>query len=198
MRRGLRQSVIINNFFTLASIIIITVTLVLYTKYIRPSKTIKEKVEKKIERLSCQNDNLSTAILFNQKLLNDSIKALNNGYYKLHGGYVKSIYSKSIIEDFISLNELNDYYMKAIDKEAKKDIKKFLLINYDIIEYDKNDIKNKKINRGFYSGSILTSFRVNGSEIFRFNSGFKFYDKNEIKSTIDCAIKVYRNHVQKL
>ncbi|MFA9374955.1 MAG: hypothetical protein ACERKK_12450 [Poseidonibacter sp.] len=198
MRRGLRQSIIINNFFTLASIIIITVTLVLYTKYIQPSKTTKEKVEKKVERLSCQNDNYSTAILFNQKLLNDSIKALNNGYYKLHGGYVKSIYSKSIIEDFISIDELNAYFKNAIKSNPKKDIKKFLLINYDIIEYDKNDVKNKKQNRGFYSGSILTSFRVNGNEIFRFNSDFKFYDKNEIKSTIDCAIKVYKNHVQKL
>lgn len=198
MKRRQRQSLIINNFFTLASIIMITVSLVLYSKFILPDDSSTKILKKKVEKLSCQSDNFSTSKIFNQKLLNKSIKPLSNGYYKIHGGYIKSIYSESIIEDFISLSEINSFYTNSIGNEAKKDIKKFLLINYDIIEYDKKDIKNKNKNKKFQSGSILTSFRVNGNEIFRFNTDFKFYDKKEIKSRIDCAIKVYRNHVKKL
>ncbi len=190
-----RQSLIINNFFTLASIIMITVTIVLYSKFILPADSNKVS-KKKIEKLSCQSDSFSTAKIFNQKLLNKSIKPLSSGYYKLHGSYIKSIYTKSIIEDFVSLSEIDNYYINSIGNKTKKDIKKFLLINYDIIEYDKKDLKNKDKNKKFRSGSINTSFRVNGNEIFRFNTNFKFYDKNEIKSRIDCAIKVYRNHAK--
>lgn len=201
MKRYRRQSTIINNFFTLASIIIITITLVMYLTYMRDDKdkNYDEKVllnKEKVIPLECE-DLTSKAKLFNQKLLNNSLSALFKGYYKLDGGYIKSLNSKSIIEDFISIKETNDFFTKAIGREAKNDINKFLTINYEIIENDKNkkiDL-NKQIK--FKAGTIRTSFRANSIEIFSFSKDFKFYDKNEIQSIIDCTIKVYKNNAKK-
>lgn len=187
-----RQSLIVNNFFTLASIIIICVTLTLYTKYFSEEKSAK----KNIKPLFCKSESFNTFKIFNQKLLDDSQNAIDKGFYKLDGGYIKSQYSKSIIEDFISLQELDTYYKSAIKIEPKKDIKRYLTINYEIIENDKKS-PNKKVKKPkLYSGSIQTSFRAGNVEIFRYYTDFKIFDKNEIKSRIDCTIKVYRNHAK--
>lgn len=195
MKRGMRQSLVINNFFTLASIIMIAVTITLYSKYILGDKdTLKDEVK----TLACQEESFNTFKVFNQKLLNDSQKALNKGFYQVSGAYVKSKYSASIIEDFISLDELNSFYEKAINIPAKNDIKKFLTIKYEIIENDKKDPNKKQEECKLHSGSIVTSFKAGNTEIFRYYTDFKFYDKKEIASRIDCTIKVYKNHVKKL
>lgn len=201
MKRNRRQSTIINNFFTLASIIMITITLVVYMKYIQveptnaDSKSVYMKKEKVIP-LDCE-DETSKSKLFNQKLLNKSLEALNKGYYKLDGGHINALNSKSIIEEFIPIEEANDYFTKAIKVLPKKDINKFLSINYEIIENDKDKKINLKKENKFKAGTIKTSFRANSIEIFTFSKDFKFYDKNEIQSIIDCTIKVYKNHAKK-
>lgn len=192
-----KQSQIINNFFTLASIIIIAVTLVLYTTYIVKDPNEKEVISepKKVEKLECESDNITSYKIYNQKLLNNSIKALNKGYYKLSGGYIKSQYSKSMIEEYISLDEVDSFYKSSIGINPKKDIKKYLTINYEIIEDDKKNPKRKP-KKGLYSGSIKTSFRVNSIEIFSIITDFRLYDKNEIQSRIKCSVEVYKNNAR--
>lgn len=201
MKRTRRQSMIINNFFTLASIIMITITLVVYMKFIRDDKSNSAEDKMHLEKinvsaLECE-DETSSSKLFNQKLLNNSLLALSKGYYKLDGGYIKSLNSKSIIEEFIQIEELDSFFTEAINIKAKKDIKKFLKINYEIIENDKEKKIDLKKQIKFKAGTIKTSFRANSIEIFTFSKDFKFYDKKEIQSIIDCTIKVYKNHAKK-
>lgn len=193
----IRQSLVVNNFFTLASIVIISVTLILYSKYIL-NDDYKEVSKEEVIPLSCEKDIFSTSKVFNQKLLNDSIKALDKGFYKLDGGYIKSQYQDSIIEDFVSLDELNSYYVSSIGRGEKEDINKYLTINYEIIENDRKNPNIKPKNCKFCSGSIKTSFRANEKEIFQFYIDFNLYDKNEIASRIDCTIKAYKNNVKKI
>ena len=199
MKKNRRQSTTINNFFTLASIIMITITLVMYLTYMRDNddntneiKTNQQKL--KVTLLECE-DITSKSKLFNQKLLNNSLKALNKGYYKLDGGYIQSLDSNSILKDFISIEEVNKFFIDAIGINKKDDIKKFLKINYELIENNK-DIINLENEVKFKSGTIKTSFRANNIEIFTFSKDFKFYDKNEINSIIDCTIKVYKNNAK--
>ena len=195
MSKERRQSLIVNNFFTLASIAMITISIVLYSKFIVGSN---EPSKEEVIPLSCEKEIFSTSKVYNQKLLNDSIKALDKGFYKLNGQYVKSVYSKSIIEEFISLNEINSFYIDAISSKPKEDINKFLTIDYEIIENDKKDPNKKSKECKICSGSILTSFKANESEIFRFYIDFNLYDKDEISRRIDCTIKAYRNNAKKI
>lgn len=197
MRNLRRQSLIVNNFFTLASIVILSISMILYSKFIANDEP-EEAKKIKVTPLSCEKEIFSTSKLYNQKLLNDSINALDKGYYKLDGAYVKSVHSDSIIEEFISLGEIDGFYKKAIEKNPKEDISKFLTIKYEIIENDKKDPNKKSKECKICSGSILTSFKANESEIFRFYIDFNLYDKDEISRRIDCTIKAYRNNAKKI
>ena len=190
--RQRRQSTIINNFFTLASIIIISVTLTLYVKYVAQDPEITKT---KVVPLMCEQDTLTKYKVYNQELLNESLKALRRAYYKLDGSY-KSVNETSLVaKDFISLNELDSLYVEAIGKKAKTDIKKFLTIEYKLIEKDKNsDIKRDS----FYSGSIMTVFKAGQKDIFKIFTDFRLYDKEEILSRIKCSIEVYKNNAKKL
>ncbi len=195
MKKIRRQSLVVNNFFTLASIAMISIIIVLYSTYIVGDRPITKE---EVIPLSCEKEIYSTSKVFNQKLLNDSIKALDKGFYKLNGQYVKSVYSKSIIEEFVSLNEINSFYIDAISSKPKEDINKFLTIDYEIIENDKKDPNKKSKECKICSGSIMTSFKADKTEIFRFYIDFNLYDKDEIKRRIDCTIKAYENNVKKI
>ena len=197
MRNLRRQSLIVNNFFTLASIVILSISMILYSKFIANDEP-EEAKKIKVTPLSCEKEIFSTSKLYNQKLLNDSINALDKGYYKLDGAYVKSVHSDSIIEEFVSLGEIDGFYKKAIEKNPKEDISKFLTIKYEIIENDKKDPNKKSKECKICSGSILTSFKANETEIFRFYIDFNLYDKDEISRRIDCTIKAYRNNAKKI
>ena len=126
MKRGARDSVIVNNFFTLASIVLISITIVLYSKYIA-NDSYEEITEEEVIPLLCEKEVFTVSKIYNQELLNKSMKAFNKGFYKLEGSYKKSQQTPSIIEDFISLNELNSYYVKSIEKKPKVDINKYLI-----------------------------------------------------------------------
>ena len=197
MKRGARDSLIVNNFFTLASIVLISITIVLYSKYIA-NDSYEEIKKEEVIPLLCEREIFTVSKVYNQELLNKSIKALNKGFYKLEGSYKKSQQTQSIIEDFISIEELNSYYVKAIEKKSKEDISKYLTIKYEIIENDKKEQNKKLSNCKFCSGGILTSFLADDKKIFKFYTDFNLYDKTEIEKRIDCTIKVYKNHVKKL
>jgi len=188
MGRKVRDSLIVNNFFTLASIIIISIVLVLYTKFIVDDTN-------KIKKLPCEKQSHTYVKIFNEKLLKKSINAIDKGYYKLEGSYLKSIHIKSKIEEIISLEEANESYILALETKPKDKLEKFLKIKYEIIETDKED-KTKENKENLNAGLVLTSFRIDSTEIFRVYSDFKFMYNNAIKDRIDCSIKVFRNYVQ--
>ena len=197
MKRGARDSVIVNNFFTLASIILIVIVIVIYSKYIA-NNAYEEVTKEEVIPLSCEKEIFTVSKVYNQELLNESMKALNKGFYKLEGSYKKAQQTQSIIEDFISIDKLNSFYTKVIGKKTKENISRYLTIKYEIIENDKKDVTKKLSNCKFCSGAILTSFLADEKEIFKFYTDFNLYDKTEIEKRIDCTIKVYKNHVKKL
>lgn len=195
MKRGARDSQVVNNFFSLATIIIISIVLVLYTKYIRKDESKNSKNE--IVKLQCEKDEYTYSKIFNQKLLNSSINALEKGYYILDGAFLPAEYMKSNIKTFITLKEVDKFFVDSIGSEAKKDIKKFVKIQYEIIENDKKNPNKKNEECKLKAGSLKTSFLVNSKEIFRIYTDFTFMYKNAIKQRVECSIKVFKNHVQK-
>lgn len=190
MKRRGRPSdgVIINNLFTFATIVIIAITIVLYSTFIAPDLE-EEKIQ--IKPLPCESTSYTKIKIQNEKLLKKSINAFNKGYYKVEGSFLKAS-KNSVIENVVSIEELNDIFISSINVPPKKDLQKFIKIKYEIIENDKNLDKNHKLN----AGSIMTSFRINSNEIFFMQTDFKFMYKNAIKQRIDCSIKVYKNYVQ--
>ena len=186
-----RQSLIVNNFFTLASIIIIAATLTLYNRYFNQDieTTSEDKKPKTYLRLECQKDNDRFKVI-SHKLMNSSLKAIENGHYKISGGFVKKE-KDSILEQIVTKEKIDNFYKNSLNIPQKENISKYLEIDYEIIE------SNKKSSTVFKSGSVKTLFKVNGNEIFSYYSDFKFYDENEIKDIINCTISVYKSYASK-
>ncbi len=186
--RKLRQSQVINNFFTLASIIMISVVLTLYVKYIVPNNNTDKYIP-----LECEKEDLTIKKVFNQDLLNNSIKDLDKGFYTLNG----NLSDNKTAQEFISIDDLDVYFIQAIGVNSKGKIDKSLDIEYKIL--DKNNKNLEKIKRkSFYSGSILVKFKVKEKDTFKIFTDFKIYNKDLIKEKISCIIKVYKNNVRKI
>lgn len=195
MRRGARESQVINNFFTFGTIVIISIVIVLYSKYIANPQEEQEgnnSLKKELITLVCSEQTYSYSKIFNSKLLSESLKPLEKGYYKLDGGYIKSLYSKSYLEEFISLLEMNSFYENSIGILPLENPSKYITIKYEIIENDKKDPNKKDKDCKLHSGSIQTSFRINGKEMFRVFTDFKYLDKIEFQEIIDCTIRTYK------
>lgn len=191
MRRGARDSQVVNNFFTFGTIVIIAVVITLYTRYIASPQEPTKTEKRELVTLSCSQDTYSYSKIFNEKLLVNSLEALQKGYYKLDGGYIKALYTKSYIEDFVTIAEVNSFYINAIGIQPLKNPTKYITIKYEIIENDKRDPNKKSEDCNLHAGSLQTSFRVNGKEMFRVFSDFKYFDKIEFQDIIDCTIRTY-------
>jgi len=184
MRRGARDSQVINNFFSFATIVIISVVLILYKTFILKDESPK------IEKLQCQKESQTRVFVNNLEILEKSFNAMAKGYYKLDGGMIESSLESSTLKKNISLDEINGFFIESIGNEPKKDIKSFLKINYEIVEFDKKE--SEKLDYGV----LMTSFRINSNEVFRVNTNIKFMYSNGIKNRVDCTMKVFKNYVE--
>jgi len=183
MRRGARQSQIINNFFSLATIVMVSVVLTLYVKYI-----VKEEKPKRVNSgLLCQKQNQTTDKIINKILLKKGFVLLNKGFYSLDGGIIPSLNTKSVITEEADLTKINNIFLNAIDINLNNEMQKFLTIKYELIE-------NDKIN-STHAGALLTSFRVNNNEVFRVLTDFNKY--NEIKQRVECTLEAFKYNATK-
>ena len=178
MVRGTRQSQLINNFFSLATIVMVTVVLVLYTKY------IVKKPARINSGLICQKDvEFTTDKIIDKNFLKTGYKLLNDGSFQLDGGIIPSI-KNSVITKKININQINNIFLKTIDINSIKDTHRFLKIKYEIIE---NEDETKDA-----VGSLLTSFRVNNKEVFTMTIDFLKYDIIEIDKRVKCIMEAFK------
>lgn len=182
-KRHRSQGVIINNFFTLATIVLMSAVIAIYTKYI-----VKEKPRVN-SNLQCQKQILTTDKIFNQKSLNIMISLVKKGRYELDGGIIEAIKNKSIIKEKIRISEVDKYFIEALNILNINSNKTLVKIKYELIE---NDVAFSEKETTLNKGSIQTSFRINGKESFIMNTDFNTYDKKEIKERVLCTIEAFK------
>ncbi|WP_419768374.1 hypothetical protein [Arcobacter sp.] len=187
-----RASQIVNNFFTLASIIMISVVITLYSKY-------GPKVKKEVRvnsNLECQKQTFTFDSITRPELLKDASYFFKNGLYVLSGGFTKPRFGKFYLKDKISVDEADSFFRSSIAFAQRENPVKYLKIKYEIIENDKNDPRKKDEKSKSFAGTILSSFRINGKEVFMMETNFLHYDKNEIKNRIECTIKAFKHNAK--
>ncbi len=192
MARQRRDSLIVNNFFTLASIIMISIVLILYSKF-GPKKEEKPRVNTGLE---CQNITKTIDKISSLELMKDANYYLENGLYILDGAFIKPRFGKFYLKDKITIQEANSFFIDSLNYKAKENPVKYLTIKYEIIENDKNDPRKKSLEEKNFAGNLLTSIRLNGKELFMMNTNFLEYDKNDIKNRIECTIKAFKENAK--
>ena len=192
MKEHRRVSQIVNNFFTLASIVMITIVIILYAKY-GPKEAEKKRVNSNLE---CQQNTYTIDRITSQKLLAEAKYYLENGLYEVDGGFIKPRFGKFYLKDKITITKANQLFIDAINYKQEKNPVKYLKIKYEIIENDKNDPRKKSLESKSYAGTLLSSFRINGKELFMMSSDFLEYSENSIKDRIECTIKAFKENAK--
>lgn len=187
-----RDSIIVNNFFTLASILMISIVLILYSKY-GPEK---EKPLRVNSGLECQKLTKTTDRISSLELLKNANYYFENGLFILDGAFIKPRFGKFYLKDKITILEADKFYLDALNYKQKENPVKYLTIKYEIIENDKNDPRKKSIEEKSFAGNLLTSIRLNGKELFMMNTNFLEYDKESIKNRIECTIKAFKENAK--
>ncbi len=190
MKKGSRPSQIINNFFTFGTIVMISIVITLYSKYFGQTQNEPLPLPSKLKVLACFDEN-SKVRFTNSTLLQDAFKALSKGFYKIDGGYIKPLNTKSYIQEYISLDEMNSFFKESIKTTKAKNPAKYVTIKYELIENDKTD-KNLDEKKKFNFGALQTSIRLNGKEILWVFTDFRFFDKIELKKITDCTIRTLK------
>lgn len=187
-----RDSQVVNNFFTLVSIVIIAVVITLYAKY-----GPKEKVPLRVHsNLECQNTTSTIDKITTPSLFKSAKYYFENGLYVLDGGFIKPRFGKFYLKDIITIEEANEFFKSNIVIKQKENPVKYLKIKYEIIENDKNDPRKKDVQNTSHAGRILSSFRINGKEVFMMETDFLEYDKEDIKNRIDCTVEAFKHNAR--
>jgi len=181
MRRGARQSQVINNFFSLVTIIMVSAVLALYVKYF-----VKEPTRIN-SALVCQNDIPNTRDkIGNENLLKHGYKLLTEGSYQLDGGMTDSLEKDSDFLEKLNLQQINNIFLKTINIKSTNEKSRFLKIKYELVE---NENEDEELNR---VGTLLSSFRVNNKEVFSMLIDFSSYDMSEIKRRVQCTLEAFK------
>lgn len=188
MRQHRSQGQTINNFFTLVTIVVMSIVLTIYVKYVPEPPRVNSNLE-------CQKLTTTSDKIFNQNLLNEASTLLNQGAYILDGGFIKPRFGKSYLKDKISVEEADEFFEKHILKQSREK-NYFVTVKYEIVENDKNDPRKKDASCKLHAGSLMTSFRINGKEAFRMHTDFMMYDKKEIEEKIACTVKAFRHNAK--
>lgn len=192
----MRNSLRINNWLTLVSIIMISATLVIYSKYIAPTQQKKAAMNSGVP---CQNESTTLGKIvcfdkvYDKTLIKEGLELLNAGDYAINGGIILSEYMPSKLKDAINIEQSDKMFEEAVNIDQNKDAIRRLNINYEIIENDKQN-PNKKSNSKnckLYAGYVLTSFRINNKQLYRIQIDFHSLKHEEIRKRIDCTIKSF-------
>jgi len=179
MIRGTRQSQIINNFFSLATIIIVSAALALYVKYF-----VKEP-QRINSGLVCQSEISNTKDkIASPKFLKHGYKLLRQGSYLLDGGLTASLEIDSVFAKELNIEQINNIFLKTIDIKSTKEKNRFLKIKYELIENENEEAEQV--------GTLLSSFRVNNKEVFSMLINFSSYDMAEIEKRVQCTLEAFK------
>lgn len=188
MQSQRRQSQIVNNFFTLVTIVVVTVVLSLYVKY-GPKQQILHS------NLECQKQSPTYDKVIQPSLLKKAHTLLTSGAYVLDGGIIKPRFGKSYFSSLLDIDQTDEYFKNAINIPQKQ--KNYVLkIRYELFENDKNDPRKKEEDK-MYAGDLMSIFRINDKVIFKMKTRIKEYNKEEIKERIQCSVKAFKHNARK-
>ncbi len=154
---------------------------------------------KKEKRLACHKKTITFEKIVDVKKLNEAIKLLESNNYKILSRIEKSKYMKSTILNYISVDKANLILNEAIKPYMKNDnkSKKKLLVDYYILENDKEDKGKKGTKCKLYAGYLVFEFKLDNSLVYKIQTDYMKIDTSDIKERMDCIIKSFVTLKQK-
>lgn len=153
----------------------------------------KKVSQKKEKRLACQKQTITFEKLANKKLLKEAINLLKSNNYQVIARIEKSKYMKSKIDTYINIKKANKILKEKINSYINKkiELKKKLLIDYYILENDKEDKGKKSSKAKLYEGYLVFEFKLDKKLVYKIQTDYMKPDGSDISNRIDCVIKSF-------
>ncbi|TLP35163.1 hypothetical protein [Arcobacter arenosus] len=148
---------------------------------------------KKQKRLSCQTKTTTFEKIANKQLAQEAIKLLESSNYIIKSRIEKSVYMESQIDKHICEEKANEYLNKSISRylKTKEEKEQKLLIDYYILENDKEDKGKKGTKCKLYAGYLVFEFKLDNKLIYKIQTDYMNMDTSDIPERMDCVIKSF-------
>jgi hypothetical protein len=148
---------------------------------------------KKQKRLSCQTKTTTFEKIANKQLAQEAIKLLESSNYIIKSRIEKSVYMESQIDKHICEEKANEYLNKSINRylKTKEEKEQKLLIDYYILENDKEDKGKKGTKCKLYAGYLVFEFKLDNKLIYKIQTDYMNIDTSDIPERMDCVIKSF-------
>ncbi|WP_421716695.1 hypothetical protein [Arcobacter arenosus] len=148
---------------------------------------------KKQKRLSCQTKTTTFEKIANKQLAQEAIKLLESSNYIIKSRIEKSVYMESQIDKHICEEKANEYLNKSISRylKTKEEKEQKLLIDYYILENDKEDKGKKGTKCKLYAGYLVFEFKLDNKLIYKIQTDYMNIDTSDIPERMDCVIKSF-------
>lgn len=148
---------------------------------------------KKEKRLSCHNTTITFEKIHNINKSSEAVNLLKSGNYIIKSKIEQSKHMESSILNYIDTNKLDLLLKKEIEPYIKnqKNNSKKLLIDYYILENDKEDPSKKGDKCKLYAGYLLFEFKLDEKLIYKIQTDYMKDDTSDVPERMNCIIKSF-------
>ena len=168
-------------------IVIIFVGFIFYAVLTQVSKSSKSK------RVECQTKTTTFEKIFLDKPVEEAIKVLKNGNYKIVSTVEYSKYMKSNLINILTKEKADDLLKEVLVKNLSinQNSNEKLTIEYYVYENDKEDTNKKNSEAKSYAGYLMFEFKYNNELIYKIQTDYKNIDASDIKERMDCVVNSF-------
>lgn len=148
---------------------------------------------KKEKRVKCQETTTTFEKISNKDLASKAIALLKSGNYIVKSRIELSKFMDSQILNHIDEKRANNFLEKSIALYATEQVEnnEKLLIDYYILENDKEDTGKKGTKCKLYAGYLVFEFKLENKLIYKIQTDYMNMDTSDIPERMDCVLKSF-------
>ena len=168
-------------------IVILFVGFIFYAVLTQVSKSSKST------RVECQTKTTTFEKIFLDKPVEEAIKVLKKGNYKIVSNIEYSKYMKSNLINILTKEKADDLLKEVLVKNLSinQNSNEKLTIEYYVYENDKEDTNKKNSEAKSYAGYLMFEFKYNNELIYKIQTDYKNIDASDIKERMDCVVSSF-------
>jgi len=148
---------------------------------------------KKEKRVPCQKTTTTFEKIANKKLSNKAVELLESGNFIIKSRIEQASFMESKILNYINVEKADEILLSVLKKYQKEQISKNdkLIIDYYILENDKEDTGKKGTKCKLYAGYLVFEFKLENKLIYKIQTDYMKMDTSDIPERMDCVIKSF-------
>lgn len=173
--------------------IILTLVLIYFVGNDIYKQNTKTVTGAKSTRLACHKTCKVFERTYDAELLKKAQETVSAGEYKLTSSIKEAKFMKTVMFQYVQLEDVDQMVQDAIAKKKQADVKAEgkVHIDYYIYENDKADPGKKTKKSKLYAGFLRFILTYNGKKIYSVQADFMDLQGKDIQKSVECAIESF-------